>query len=145
MRSNTRSRSVKLISKNHPVFHRMVLALAIGLAMVVLSSCSGGGEPSRGSGEVSPDGVLSAELSEFEIAGNLVAVPGEVTIDVENVGSIVHNLIVVDEARTSDLDSGASEVLDVGILAEGTYTIICDIPGHLEAGMETTLVVVGDD
>ncbi len=123
----------------------MVLALAIGLAMAVLSSCSGGGEPSGGGGEVSPDGVLSAELSEFEIVGNLVTVPGEVTIDVENVGSIVHNLIVMDKARTSDLDSGASEVLDVGILAEGTYRIMCDIPGHLEAGMETTLVVVADD
>ncbi len=128
-----------LIKENLLAYSLTAVALVLGFAVLFFAAGSGGAEPPQGNG--GDDGELTAMLSEFEIAGDLVAKPGAVTIDVMNVGSIAHNLIVVGEARTSNIESGQSEVLNVGTLAEGTFSVICDIAGHLEAGMKSTLVV----
>lgn len=148
---------MKLVRENLLAFGLMAVTLLFGFAVLFLAANSGGEAESPvvgeeitddgGSGEEISDGgqdsatALSVTLAEFSIKGNLTAVPGVVTIDVSNDGAIPHNLSVVGEAKTSDLSGGESEVLTLENLAPGTYTVICDIPGHVEAGMETILVV----
>jgi len=43
--------------------------------------------------------------------------------------------------RTSDIDPGGSETLDLSSLKVGTYTIFCEISGHKDAGMQAVLMV----
>ena len=73
--------------------------------------------------------TLSVSLSEFAITGDLTAPAGHVVLDVTTGGSMEHNLAFVDQnLRTSNIAAGASETLDLGELAPGTYRIICEIP-----------------
>lgn len=85
---------------------------------------------------------IRAELSEFEITLSSTATTGPVAVEVANEGAIVHNLVLEDgDARTPDLEAGESTRLELGELESGDYVLFCDIPGHRQAGMETTLSV----
>ena len=85
--------------------------------------------------------VLDVTLSEFAISGTLEAPPGDVTISATNEGSAEHNLTLEGGPGTANIASGASDEVDLGELAVGTYTLLCTIPGHAEAGMKATLTV----
>ena len=86
--------------------------------------------------------TLSVDLSEFAIDGNLSAPAGHVVIDVTNSGSVEHNIALVDPSiQGSNLAAGASEQLDLGELAPGTYEVICTIPGHAGSGMTAELTI----
>lgn len=85
---------------------------------------------------------IRAELREFEITLSPTAAPGPVVVEVANEGAIVHNLVLEDgDARTPDLEAGESARMELGELEAGEYVLFCDIPGHRQAGMETTLIV----
>jgi FtsP/CotA-like multicopper oxidase with cupredoxin domain len=80
-------------------------------------------------------------LKEFAIAGDLTVPAGPVTLHATNAGSAEHNVTLQGGAGTENIASGASGEVDLGSLAAGTYTLICTIPGHAEAGMKAELVV----
>ena len=70
---------------------------------------------------------------------------GEVTFDIKNEGIIEHNFIIEDGARKkmaqiAVLDAGKTEELKV-TLRPGTYAIVCNLPGHKDAGMTAALRV----
>jgi plastocyanin len=73
----------------------------------------------------------------------LSAKPGKVTIDFTNPSAIPHNVVVLEgekelagfEPITEGEESVSAE------LEAGSYTFICSVPGHPEAGMEGTLTV----
>ena len=71
---------------------------------------------------------------------------GEVTFDVSNDGTIVHNLEVEgpgEEATTDDLEAGQSGQVTVDLSKPGTYEMYCSIDGHRDLGMEGTVTVTG--
>lgn len=73
----------------------------------------------------------------------LTSKAGEVTIDFDNPAALEHN-VAIDEngkeiAVSETITSGKTSVS--ADLAPGTYTFLCTVPGHAEAGMEGTLVV----
>lgn len=131
----------------------VAVTFALALAVIVAASSSGSAEtaadaPGVGSeagqetgGDVAAGTTLEVSLTEFAISGSLTAATGQVSISVMNDGAIAHNLSILGKSKTADLNGGQSAVLDLGTLAAGTYTVICDIPGHREAGMEAELVV----
>jgi FtsP/CotA-like multicopper oxidase with cupredoxin domain len=84
-------------------------------------------------------------LTEFAIETQEVIPAGRVVLDVENKGAVPHNLRVIGGPKTSDLNNGQSESLDLGDLAPGTYEWFCEIPGHEAAGMKGTFDVVDPD
>lgn len=95
-------------------------------------------------GDVSTSGVAAApamvSMSEFKIAAASIGAGG--SLHVMNDGSAEHNLTIQDtEFATSNLASGATELLDVARLGTGSYVMFCSIPGHREAGMEAALTV----
>jgi len=109
-----------------------VVAVGLGWRAVDESRSGGGGGGAPATAAVS--------MTEFAITPAEVAAGGQ--LDVKNDGSVVHNLAVEGtDLITSDLDSGASEVLPLDGLAPGTYTVYCQIPGHRDAGMESTLTI----
>lgn len=123
------------------------VAIVTGVAGLIVGmradTAGGGGEAGVpvAAGTETVASVVEVEIAEFAITGDLIAPAGEVTLRVTNTGSIAHNVVAANGARTSDVAPGASEDLVVGSLAPGTYTIICDIPGHEAAGMTANLLV----
>jgi plastocyanin len=112
----------------------------LGVVVVVMDDGGGGGGSSSSSADSAP---VPVELAEFSISPNPVAVPsGDVTLDVRNVGGQQHNLAVEELGETTpDLGSEGTATLALSDVSEGSYTLICTIAGHREAGMEASLVV----
>lgn len=85
--------------------------------------------------------AAEVELTEFSIGGQLAVPVGQVSLRVNNNGTVAHNLTVVDGPSTPDLNSGQSSTLNLGELAAGTYQLLCTIPGHESSGMSAFLTV----
>jgi len=93
-----------------------------------------------------PGGTLQLAASETALAfdkTSLTSKPGKVTIDFDNPAALEHNVAIEQGskiiAESETLAKGKTSVS--AELAPGTYTYLCTIPGHAEAGMEGTLVV----
>ena len=84
--------------------------------------------------------TVDVSLTEFAITPESLTAPAGATLAVLNNGSVAHNLSV-EGLATPDLLPDETANLDISSLAPGTYTVICAIVGHKEAGMETTLTI----
>jgi plastocyanin len=74
---------------------------------------------------------------------SLTSQAGEVTIDFTNPAPLEHDVAIEkdgEEIAASELIA-ESETSVSAELEPGTYTFLCTVPGHAEAGMEGTLVV----
>jgi len=93
-----------------------------------------------------PGGTLQLAASETDLAfdkTSLTSKPGKVTIDFDNPAALEHNVAIEQNGKqiaiSETLAKGETSVS--ANLAPGTYTFLCTIPGHAEAGMEGTLTV----
>jgi plastocyanin len=91
--------------------------------------------------------ALKLEASETELAFDTTELEakkaGKVTIDFKNPSSIAHNVaiekggkVIAESETLAEGETSASAELE-----PGTYTFLCTVPGHAEAGMEGTLTV----
>ena len=104
-----------------------ILVVALGLALTW-------------SGDASTPGV-AVSLTEYAFAPDPVEAP-DGRLAISNDGAIDHNLLVPELGKGSrELAPGEAQVLDLSDQPPGTYTVICDLSGHREQGMETTLVL----
>lgn len=110
---------------------------------------AGGGAPATS---------LTVEATEFEFdpADVTIAADTDVEVTLDNVGAVEHNWTVLEAGTTIDDESQFDEALeivhihadageatsDTVNLVEGSYQVICTIPGHFSAGMAGTLEVV---
>ncbi len=85
---------------------------------------------------------VRVEMSEFKYAMGTTEVPaGKVMFDLVNAGSVEHSFIVEGtDVKSEQIRPGQTVTLQTE-LKPGTYTIVCDVAGHKEAGMTTQLVV----
>jgi plastocyanin len=88
---------------------------------------------------------VQVELSDYEITPDVidVAPSTSVTFFVSNVGEAQHTLVISEDVGTERLKTGESAVLEAGV-ARDSYTIWCSVKGHLELGMEATVIVRDD-
>jgi plastocyanin len=93
-----------------------------------------------------PGGTLQLAASPTDIAYDkteLSSEPGEVTIDFTNPSALEHDVAIEKDGK----EIAGSELIAEGKtsvtadLGPGTYTFLCTVPGHAEAGMEGTLTV----
>lgn len=93
---------------------------------------------------VGPGGDLVIEMGNFffEVV-DPIAVTGEVRVTVVNVSEIYHNAEFLGAAEGSDIPEadGAETGTGTVLLFPGEWTVICNVPGHRAAGMETTITV----
>lgn len=71
---------------------------------------------------------------------------GTITFVVQNDGTMEHDFAIRGnglEQKTSKIRPGESASLTV-VLEPGTYTYLCTIPGHEQAGMVGTFTVIAD-
>jgi len=74
---------------------------------------------------------------------SLTAKAGEVTIDFSNPAPLEHDVAIEkdgEEIAASELVTEADTSVSAA-LEPGSYTFLCTVPGHAEAGMEGTLTV----
>ena len=89
---------------------------------------------------------VQAVLKEWSIELSQSEVPaGKIQFTVTNEGQMRHNLTILGDsgqiAKTPDFSaSQGAQTLEVE-LAPGTYTIICNLPGHAQRGQRTEIVV----
>jgi plastocyanin len=73
----------------------------------------------------------------------LTSKPGKVTIDFDNPSALEHDVAIEQDGKqiaiSETIAKGKTSV--TADLEPGTYTFLCTIPGHAEAGMEGTLTV----
>jgi plastocyanin len=93
-----------------------------------------------------PGGTLQLAASPTQIAFDttqLTSKPGKVTIDFDNPAAIEHDVAIEQDgkeiAKSALVTKGKASV--TADLAIGTYTFLCTVPGHAEAGMEGILTV----
>ena len=120
-----------------------VLAVVIGLVVLIRI----GTDENRG-------GVAATEFA-FDPATAEMPVGEEVTVTMDNVGSVEHEWIVLNEgvrigdeaefsedmvlARTERVQGGESSTVSFTLDATGTYQVVCLVAGHLAAGMQGTV------
>lgn len=118
------------------------------VAAVVVSACGGGGgsQPPSGSPPTGPTtGGATVTISEKEwtISGQPATIKtGSIKFVIKNEGTIEHNFVVkeLNQELAASIQPGQSKDASV-TLKPGTYTLICNIPGHEDAGMHTKLTV----
>ena len=66
---------------------------------------------------------------------------GEVTFVVANIGNLEHNFVIEGLDETIELILPKDTQSLAVTLSPGTYTLMCDLSGHREAGMETQFTV----
>jgi uncharacterized cupredoxin-like copper-binding protein len=110
-----------------------VLALIVAMVILVF-------RPDHAT--VGTDSGAKVSLREFAITPATVTVPQGGSLQVTNDGTTDHNVSVQGtDVKTADLAAGDRADLDLSSLKAGTYTILCTIPGHADAGMRATLTV----
>jgi uncharacterized cupredoxin-like copper-binding protein len=131
------------------------------VALIVLSSCSGGAQ-------VSSERTVHVTLKDFSIRTSTATVAaGNIVFDIYNRGPATHEFVVVrtdlpDDQLPSAADglsvdeealAGAGEISEVDIwtsyalelpLTPGRYVFFCNLEGHYVGGMTGTLVVMED-
>ncbi|MFM7095348.1 MAG: multicopper oxidase domain-containing protein, partial [Actinomycetota bacterium] len=133
-------------TKNDPgsaiVLMMMVLTTAVIVALgaigVVAVAKSDGGSSAGGGAQAV---TVHVTLSEFkvELTPDKVPAGSNVTLDIHNIGSVEHNVASPDlNLRTTNLLSMAQTKLELGVVNEAV-TLICEISGHKESGMQATL------
>lgn len=122
---------------------RPLAIAAASAAFVLLAAC--GGDDTGGDGAASEPaaGAVTVVAEDVDFgADRYDAEAGTVELRYENEGAIEHSLVIEDvdgfrllvETR-GDVDEGRVD------LEAGTYRLICDIPGHEQAGMVADLEV----
>lgn len=127
-----------------------------GLAVFVVSSC----------GDATESGTkISGDLSEWKITvDSSTVIAGDLTFRIRNSGTIDHEFVVVktdipageipvqgglfaeDQEGIDVIDeippfaAGRTEELAITLDA-GQYQLVCNLPGHYQAGMHTTFIV----
>lgn len=93
-----------------------------------------------------PGGTLKLAADPSQLAFDtttLTSKPGKVTIDFDNPAALEHDVAIEQDGKqiavSETIAEGKTSVS--ADLAPGTYTFLCTVPGHAEAGMEGTLTV----
>lgn len=93
---------------------------------------------------VGPGGSVSVDMGNFFFTFTSgVAVTGEVVVEAVNISDAFHNFEVLGAADGSEIVEADGMQTGVGsvFLFPGEWTVICNVPGHRAAGMESTVTV----
>jgi plastocyanin len=93
-----------------------------------------------------PGGTLQLAADPSKLAFDtttLTSKPGKVTIDFSNPATLEHDVAIEQNGKQIAVSEtiGKGKTSVTADLAPGTYTFLCTVPGHAEAGMEGTLEI----
>ncbi|HXS45931.1 MAG TPA: plastocyanin/azurin family copper-binding protein, partial [Solirubrobacterales bacterium] len=113
---------------------------------VEVGKAEGGGEAKPEAAPGGPGGTLELSADPSQIAFDTTTLnskPGKVTIEFENPATLEHDVAIEQDGKQIAVSEtiGKGKTSVSADLAPGTYTFLCTVPGHAEAGMEGTLTV----
>lgn len=124
--------------------HRRAVTLTLAAASLSLAACGGTDDTAETTAAATDEaGSLTVLAEDISFPSDTYqATAGTSQITYENVGSIVHTLVIedVDDFKLTVNSNGDVDEGSVN-LEPGTYDLYCDVPGHRQAGMEATLEV----
>jgi plastocyanin len=101
-------------------------------------------EEAEGAEQGAPTLKLAADPTTIAFdTTKLSAKSGKVTIDFDNPSALEHNVAIEQNGKQIAISETIAEG-ETSVNAElepGTYTFLCTVPGHAEAGMQGTLTV----
>jgi uncharacterized cupredoxin-like copper-binding protein len=113
--------------------------LLLAITFVLGAACGGsGGQPA---------GSIKVSMTEFSFNPKDLSPPaGKVVFFLLNEGQAPHDMVILDSsdkrvAKSELVQPGNNSVFTIDNLPAGTYIVVCDVPGHREAGMTGTLTV----
>jgi plastocyanin len=113
-----------------------VAAVAAGALWLLLSS-GGGDDDASG-----PAVTVSMTDFAFDPDPIVLSAGDGARLEGVNDGAVAHDLLIRELGKgTPDLAPGASMVLDLSDQPAGTYEVICDLTGHVEAGMVSKITL----
>ena len=117
----------------------VAVAIGVGVMLALLL----GGDDDDGDDATTPAASQTVSMVEMAFEPDPIeAGAGAAVLRVVNDGAVDHSLVVQGAGKgTPDLAPGEELTLDLSALEAGSYRVICDIAGHVEAGMETTLIL----
>jgi len=122
-------------------------------------------KPAEGTGSATTVTVELGKGSEYAVQPSVDSVPaGPVTFNVNNDGTMLHELVVVKTAKTpaqlaepdgtanesesvgeaADIEPGASKSVTLN-LKPGHYVLLCNLPGHYAGGMYVEFTVTAKE
>jgi uncharacterized cupredoxin-like copper-binding protein len=115
----------------------VVVVIAGLVAALVLGGDDGDGGSSR------PTAPMTISMVEMAFEPDPIEVPVDgAVLRIVNDGAVDHSMLIPELGKgTPDLKPGQELTLDLTEVEAGEYYVYCDISGHREAGMETTLVL----
>ena len=138
---------------NVPPMRAKIRMVSAVLALTLAVAACGGGDGDDGGADGAGIEVAGLDF-EFRPDTYRVAAGTEVEVTFENAGTLEHNWLIlatpirgedelVEENVLFKIESAAGETARATFRPPppGEYQVICDIPGHLSAGMEGTLTV----
>lgn len=123
----------------------MLLAMSMSIVVLgavgIVSIAKYGSSPSAVA--AATESGVSVHLSEFAITMDPEIVPpGKVTFTITNGGTVIHDFTMSEFGKnTPMINPGETTTLVVDIPSEGTYKVLCSVPGHESAGMVSSLKV----
>jgi plastocyanin len=138
---------------------RLRHVIAAAASAVLLSGCAGvpegavsasplvcppGSEGCDPIQPVGPGGTVTMDMGNFFFTvTDAFPVTGAVEVTVVNVSDAYHNAQFLGAADGSEIPEADGNQTGVGtvLLFPGEWTVICTVPGHRAAGMETTITV----
>jgi plastocyanin len=133
--------------------HLLVAVSAATLALTVACSSGGSAAPARSQGNASapPTGaqqltVRGLDAMRFEPAQLTVRAGQPVQLTFENAGATIHDFTLTNDQGVAQKVQAVAQgkttsVATFTIERPGTYTFVCEQPGHAPAGMRGTIVV----
>lgn len=128
-------------------FRSLTFALATFALGVVLAACGGAtptattSQPAAAASKV----AVAADKSQLKWdKAEYAASAGDFTFTVSNPSPMAHQFSVEGNGvdfKSPDFNAGTTNEYTVKGLKPGTYQIVCNVPGHKEAGMVAKLVV----
>jgi len=123
------------------------LMIVMALAIFVLAACSGGDSSANSISTTATD-------FHFEPSSWTVKAGEEVTLSITNNGAVDHDWVLLGSMITAPADGEKDVIFEAEVApgqteevtftapaTPGEYQVICEIAGHLEAGMEGKLIV----
>ena len=121
----------------------VVLVVFVAGALLLFGSRLGSDSGSE-DGATAASSTVRVAMTEFAFSPNPIVLRSgdDARLEVVNDGAVPHDLVILKLGKgTPDLPPGQSMVLDLSNQPEGTYRVVCDLPGHTEAGMVTELTL----
>lgn len=110
----------------------------IALLGILLGACGPSAEPT----ELPPLEITLTALDIKWDTENIEAKVGQtITLTLVNEGLLDHNFEITELGIDVNIVAGATEVTTFVITQSGTFDFICNVSGHLEAGMVGTITV----